>query len=230
MIHIISGDDMVRSRNKLNEIINNETNITKIDGKKMSSGQISIVFSTNSLFSSNICVVIEYYSKIKPVDEFIQELKKVENNKDIKIVLWDLEEPPVKIKNSFKNASLDSFSFPKVYFNFLDKLTPLGSAESLNILHQVLKTYSPEQILYSIIKRLRQLLVIKSGIYLSSKEFHNMQDWQIKKLNNQSNLWTELQLRNALISYTDLDEKIKTSSLTMDLSSHLDILLISDLN
>jgi len=73
-------------------------------------------------------------------------------------------------------------------------------------------------------------LIVKSDNYIEFDEFKKMQSWQIGKLKKQSEMWSEKQLKNAFVSFAELDEKLKTSALTMDLSAHLDILLLSDLN
>ncbi len=229
MIHIISGEDVVASRNRLNELILEDANITRLDGKKNTVEEISKTFSDGNLFDSKICVVIENYTKIKSVDAFAAVIQQFGKNPDIKIVLWDENDPALKLKNAFKNANYLNFTYPKVYFNFLDRLSPVLSKDFLALLHEVLKTYSSEQILYSIIKRIRQLLLIKLDAR-TSREFQSMQGWQTQKLQKQANLWTEDQLKSAFVSYVALEEMIKTSGLTMDLASHLDILLISDLN
>lgn len=225
MIHVITGDDIVSSRNKLTELTSGHTNAVRIDGKKSSLAEIETALESNSLFSEQKVVVIEQFASVKPQEKLAELVSKFEKDKDTDVILWDEAEPSLKIAN-IKGSKTFSYTFPKIYFAFLDTLSPKDSKKTLDLLHQVLKTYAPEQVLYSIIKRIRQLLIIKTDSYTEFADFKKMQSWQIGKLKKQANLWSEEQLRSTFLSFAGLDEKLKTSSLTMDLANHLDILLL----
>ncbi len=247
MLHILTGEDAVSSRKKLSELLLGCLNVVRLDGKKATIAEIDTAFVSNSMFSEKKTIVIEGFTKIKS-ERFIEILKQFQDDSNTDVILWDEASLPAKIRNSLKSAESFSFEFPKVYFQFMDSLSPsgqealslrpetlrvvdrAGGPKSLELLREVLKTYEAEQILYSIIKRLRQLMVLKSENYFEFSEFAKMQDWQLGKLKSQANKWSEAQLKTAFIEYAALDERIKTGGLTMDLSSHLDILLLSDLN
>ena len=61
-------------------------------------------------------------------------------------------------------------------------------------------------------------------------EFKVMQPWQLGKLQKQSQAFSEADLSKIFLRLAALDEEIKTGALTLNLSKHLDILLLSDLN
>lgn len=228
MIYIITGEDIVSSRKKLSELIEGNLDITRIDGEKNSISEVLDAIAANSLFSQKRTVVIGYFSKIKPLEKFFDELTKFAKDQDTDIILWD-EEIDTKKLPKLKSIKSFSFSFPKYYYQFLDSFFP-ALQDSTKLLHEVLKTLSSEQVLYGLVRRIRQLLVMKSGNIESFSEFKRMQSWQIGKLRRQANLWSESQLKKAFSDFVELDEKIKTGALTMPLSKHLDILLLSDLN
>jgi DNA polymerase III delta subunit len=140
--------------------------------------------------------------------------------------LWDEQDFS---KKKFENATLFNFMFPKLYFTFLDSYEP-SSNKSVSQLNDVLNSFEAEQILFGLIKRVRQLLILKAGNYMDFSEFAKMQSWQLGKLKMQSAKWSEKQLEKALLLLSELDEKLKTSALPMPLSNHLDIILIPDLN
>ncbi len=229
MISIIAGDDIVSSRNKLTELTSGQANVVQIDGNKASIADIEMALASSSLFDEQKTIVIEQFGKVKPADKLIELISRFAKDKNTDVILWDEVEPSSKFVN-IKSANRFQYSFPKVYFAFLDGLSPKDSSGSLELLHQVLKTYASEQVLYSIIKRIRQLLIVKSDNYTEFDEFKKMQSWQIGKLKKQAEMWSEDQLKSSFVSFAELDEKIKTSALTMDLANHLDILLLSDLN
>lgn len=229
MLYILHGEDTVSSRKKMSELLAGKLNVSRLDGKKASVGEIEMATISDNMFADGQTVVIEQFSKIKSNEKLTEILSQAQKDENLDIVLWDEADLSAKIR-SFKSAKIFLFTFPKVYFKFMDNLLPNSSPLTLKTLREVLQTYEAEQILYSIIKRLRQLLILKSDNYHEFSEFSKMQDWQLSKLRQQASKWSEAELKNAFIEYTLLDEKIKTGGLTMDLASHLDILIAHDLN
>ena len=116
-----------------------------------------------------------------------------------------------------------------MYYTFLDSYAP-PPTRSFELLHEVLKNFEAEQVLYGLIRRLRHLLVLKAANYPEFSEFKNMQSWQIERLKKQADIWREEDLKKVFVELLALDEKIKTSALTMNLAQHLDIILLSHLN
>ena len=228
MIYIFTGEDITASRIKLNGQILGKTPI-RIEGKKSTAAELEIQLASSGLFDEGKSFVIENFLKFKPQEKLTEFVIKFEKDKTTDIFLWDEADMPIKVKNSLKNAMVFQFTFPKYYYSFLDNLEP-QSKRTLELLSQVLKTFEPEQVLYGLIKRIRQLLVLKSDNYQEFSEFAKMQEWQISKLRPQANRWSEQDLKQLFVKLSTLDEKIKTSGLTMPLSAHLDILLMSDLN
>lgn len=227
MINLIFGEDVVSSRKKLTEILSDEENIIRVDGKKASVADLDEALSSGSLFSDTKTVVVEYVSKLKPEVRVWELLEQFGKEKNTEIILWD--EQDLSKKKFPRGVQVFNFLFPKFYYAFLDGFEP-SSKKTLELLQDVLKTFEPEQVLYGLVRRVRQLIIVKSDKYSESSEFKRMQPWQLSKLKKQANLWSEEQLRKVFIELAELDEKIKTSNLSMPLSHHLDILLLSDLN
>lgn len=237
MIYIITGEDIVSSRKKLTELLSEKTNIIRLDGKKANIAEFDEALSSGSLFSDSKTIVVENFTKLsaqgrsasggKPEAKVWELLERFEKEKSTDIILWDEADLG---KNKFsKSVKVFNFSFPKFYYAFLDSFEP-RSKDSLKLLQDVLKTLEPEQVLYGLVRRIRQLLIIKSGDYSKFSEFKRMQSWQLSKLKKQASLWSGEQLKRVFLELAELDEKMKTSNLTMPLSKHLDILLLSDLN
>lgn len=237
MIYVIAGEDIVASRNKLTELLEGKSNIIRLDGRKATVAELDEALLSGSLFSDSKVVVVENFSKLsaqgrsalggKPETKVWELVEKFEKDKKTGVILWD--EADLAKKKFTNNVKFFNFSFPKFYYGFLDSFEP-GSKKPLELLAEVLKTFEPEQVLYGLVRRVRQLIIIKSNNYSSFSEFKRMQSWQISKLKKQANLWSEDQLKKAFLELAELDEKIKTSNLSMPLASHLDILLLRDLN
>lgn len=229
MVYVITGEDTVLSRKKLSELLEGSQDITRVDGEKELLSNILTTLESNSLFSKKRAVVIENFLKVRPLESFLEQTLKFVKDQDTDVFLWDEGEVDLKSKTMLKNVKTFSFSFPKYYYQFLDSFSP-SSNDSASLFRDVLKTLSPEQVLYGLIKRVKQLLVIKSGGWQDFSDFRRMQSWQISKLTKQADRWTLLELKSTFVKLAELDEKIKTGGLALDLPSHLDILLLSDLN
>ncbi|MBI4091937.1 MAG: hypothetical protein HY427_01890 [Candidatus Levybacteria bacterium] len=227
MIYITAGEDTVLSRKKLNELLSEKKNIVRLDGKKISIAEFDEALLGINLFSDSKTIVVESFAKLKPEVKVWELLEKFEKERKIDIILWD--EVDLAKKKFPKSVRVFNFAFPKFYYAFLDGFEP-SSKKTLELLREVLKTFEPEQVLYGLVRRVRQLLIMQSNSYSDFSEFKRMQSWQISKLKKQANLWSEEQLKKAFLELADLDEKIKTSNLSMPLASHLDIVLLSDLN
>src|SRR3989344_3121079 len=233
MLYIIAGEDIVSSRKKLTELLSEKQNTIRLDGTKATIAELDEALLGESLFSDSKVVVLENFSKLKPEAKVLDLIKKYSrtpvngSKKSIEIILWD--DVDISKKKFPKGVKLFNFLFPKFYYAFLDSFE-LRSKDSLKLLRDVLKTFEPEQALYGLVRRIRQLLVMKSNNYSDFSEIKRMQSWQISKLRKQASLWSEEQLKKVFLELAELDEKIKTSSLSMPLASHLDILLLPDLN
>ena len=227
MIYIIAGEDTVSSRKKLTELLSEKQNIIRLDGKKTTIAELDEVLLGINLFSDSKTVVVESFTKLKPETKVWELIEKFEKDKNTDAILWD--EVDLAKKKFTKNIKFFNFSFPKFYYIFLDSFEH-GSKKPVELLTEVLKTFEPEQVLYGLTRRVRQLLVIKSNNYSDFSEFKRMQPWQISKLKKQATLWSEDQLKKVFLELAELDEQIKTSNLSMPLASHLDIILLPELN
>src|SRR3990167_1412330 len=89
MIYIISGEDIVSSRKKLTELIENKQNIIRLDGKKASIVELDEALVSGNLFFDSKVVVLESFSKLKPEAKVWELIEKFEKDKNVDIILWD---------------------------------------------------------------------------------------------------------------------------------------------
>lgn len=228
MIYILNGEDTVSSRKKISELVGGNKSYIQIDAKKQTLADIEVHLKTDSLFSEKKIVLIENFTKLKSQKDFFVMLNGFLKNANFEIILWEPVEISASIKQQFKDAKQFSFVFPKLYYNLLDNFVP--NKDNIELLHEVLKSFEPEQILYGLTKRVRQLLVLKGESYNNFSEFKRMQDWQLSKLKKQAALWTDKDLSVVFIKLCNMDEELKTGAFSLPLEKHLDILLVSELN
>lgn len=227
MIYIIHGDDIVKSKNRVYAITQGVKNISTFNAEKANPTEIISAFGSNDLFIDEKCVVIEKVLKLKKAD--LEKLLDILSNLDkvTTVVLWHNTELSKIFLNKFKNVQSESFLLPKLFFTFLDDLTPKNLKKELTTLSKM-EGVEAEQLFYSLVKRVRQLMMVKAGG--SFEEIIKMSPWQSQKLQAQARLWNDDQLLSFYKNLFDKEVKFKSSGLFLPLSKHLDILLTQELN
>lgn len=229
MLSIIHGDDLVLTRNKLSEIVSDFQVVSKFDGKNVTYDDLVADSLSYDLFFEKKVIVVENYfarggSSNKKISDY---LVKILDTKDIYIILWEDTKIDGRILKKFSNAKILLLEQPKEYFLFLDSLKPLNDTDLKTILDRITQSFSPEMLFYSIIKRIKTLILLKENMTDSSSETKFLQPWLIRKLQAQCRFWTIDQLQLFLNKLFDIEKRLKTSGLPLTLSKHVEILLFS---
>lgn len=226
MIYLLHGDDTASSRNFLTGLTEG-FKTTILDGKSLGISELEEKMLSTSLFFDKKAVVVEnLLSKNPKKKDFISFLNLQRDG--VLLILW---EDKKVIKNAFsdlKNVTVKEFSLPQVYFEFLDSFAPHQVAKLYQMYHLLLLTTDATQIFYSLLKRLRALLILQSNS--SSMETDKMSPWQLGKLRNQVRLWPKEKLVSFYSKLQDTEIKLKSGGLPIGLSKHLDILILSELS
>lgn len=226
MIYILHGDDTVSSRRALSLITSQYGSVQIIDAEKAGTSDVSQAISTSDLFLEKKCVVIEKVLKLPKKEQ--ESILKLDTAKSaIDLVLWHNTELSKVYISKFKNAKAESFVLPKLFFTFLDNLTPSNFKREFE-LRLKMENVEAEQIFYAMVKRIRQLLQIK--LQIDSSEVSKMSPWQADKLKSQSRMWSSLELQTYYSKLFEIEKKIKSSGLFLPLKKHLDILLLSEVH
>lgn len=224
MFYLVHGDDSVNSRLKAVSLLS-KSKVTNVDGKSLTLKAFEELAKSTSLFEQTSSVLIEnFFLKNKLKKEIIEFLNASNITKDI--VFW---EDGVVRKTSFANLKelkTLEFSLPKNYFAFLDSLTPQNTKRSRQLFQELLSSFAPEQLFYSLIKRTRQLIVLKEGNSHKVKETAKMNSWQLDKLQDQAARWPSEALQKFYTNLHSIEIKLKSGGLPMELSKHLDVLLL----
>ncbi len=227
-MYIIHGDNTAQSRKKLDEVLTGKNNIKWFDGKKLKPDDVKITFSSTELFAEEKCVVIENCKGISK--QVLEELVKVSNDKNVLLIFWQDGNYDARMIKKFSNAQVFSFPLPKYYFEFLDSLAPGNGLLLHNTYEKLLQSFVPEQVFFSMIKRMRQLLILKSEQEIKFEEFAKMSTWQKQKLKSQANKWDKQNLQNFYTKLYKIESRMKSSELPTNLEKHIDILLLSELH
>lgn len=225
---IIHGEDITKSRAKLDEILSSKETVKRFDGKKLREADVPLLFSATELFDQGSTIVIENCKGMtKPVLEAVLASYLKSDNE---LVFWQIGNYDTRLIKKFKDAQVFAFPLPKYYFMFLDTLAPHKGMQLHKIYHQLLESYVAEQIYFSMVKRIRQLLIVQSGEAHEFEEYAKMSVWQRNKIEAQARQWNSEALSNFYAKLYDTEIRIKTSSLPTNLATHLDILLLSELH
>lgn len=227
MIYIIHGDDTVKSKNKVFALTQNKKNVEVFNAEKANAIEIFSSFGSSDLFIDEKCIVIEKVLKLKKADleKLLDLLKQID--KSTTVVLWHNTELSKLFLGKFKNTQNELFLLPKLFFTFLDELTPKNLKKEIDTLHKM-EGVEGEQLFYSLVKRVRQLMMVKSGG--NFEEIVKMSPWQSQKITRQASVWSEDQLLKVYKNLFSIEVKFKSSGLFLPISKHLDILLAQELN
>lgn len=228
MITLIHGDDTQQSRIKLNEIVEGKIPLIRIDFEKATFEQLVQSLESQDLFEQQKTIVIENIKNNSLFDKILDRLLSFKKNTVVDIILWADDTLDAKFVTKLKDAQTYSFQLPKLLFPFLDGLSPRASKQSLEILSKLRESMADELIFYMVVKRIRTLLLLKTGKPADFDETSRMQGWQLSKMAGQLNAWDEKKLISFYQKLFDLETGMKTSTLPMTLGQHLDILLVSE--
>lgn len=229
MLSIIHGDDLVLTRNKLSEIVSDFQVVSKFDGKNVTYDDLVADSLSSDLFFAKKAIVVENYfarggSSNRKISDF---LVKILDTKDIYIILWEDTKIDGRSLRKFSNAKILLFEQPKDYFIFLDSLKVQNDIDLKSIFDRLSQSFSSEMLFYSIIKRIKTLILLKENMTDSSSETKFLAPWQISKLRKQAAFWNLDALEKYLERLFDIEKRMKTGGLALTLSKHIDILLFS---
>ena len=225
MFYILHGDDTSSSRKFLTDTVG-ELSYIVLDGKTITFPILEENLISNGLFESEKAVIIEnLFSKNPKKKELAKFLELLETN--TLAIFWEDKKLP-KTSILLKKAQVREFLLPQYYFQFLDSLAPRQNKRIYSIYQELLKTYAAEQILFSLIKRVRQLVILSTGA--KNDELLKMAPWQLSKLEGQLRQWGKPALNSFYEDLKDTEIKLKTGSLPINLSKYLDILILRKLS
>ena len=225
MIYLLHGDDVSASR-KFSSDLTEGFHITILDGKSLSVKDLEEKMVSTSLFDEKKAVLVEnLLSKNAKKKDFVAYLNN--NTNQIPVILWEDKKLPKTSYSGLKNGTIRDFMLPQNYFQFLDSYAPGNGKRLFAMYHDLLKTTSEELIFYSLLKRIRLLVVLSNGSTVS--DLSRMAPWQVGKLQNQLRLWKKDTLFFVYKKLQETEVKMKSGKLPVGLSKHLDILILTQL-
>ncbi|MDO9027932.1 MAG: hypothetical protein Q7U68_03620, partial [Candidatus Roizmanbacteria bacterium] len=183
--------------------------IRTLDGKHLDETSLIQAMESNSLFSSNVLVIIENLfaplgRKTKRIKEFTGILDN--NTQTTDCICWEPKELSKETLSCFQSKIISNlFSIPKTIFIFLDAMKMNNTNMLLSTIDDLFRTSAPELVWSMMITRMRQLIQIQSGVTPAK-----LQSWQVSRLTNQSRSFTMNKLLQSYSKMLDMEYKLKT--------------------
>jgi DNA polymerase III delta subunit len=231
MVTFIHGDDTTNSRSQVLALLSGKDYII-IDGKKAEESDLMTAFSNDGLFLDSKTIFIDGWGKMKPTVAkiCIEHLVRIETEQGIEVFVWEDKTIDKRKLAKFRKAKILPFMLPKYFFTFLDSFTPRNAARLHQLLFQLYPSFAPEQLLYALTNRVRQILMIKQSDPSVFEEIQKMAPFQRSKIQSQAKSWTERDIIDVYKKLFDAEVGLKTSSLSLPLINHIDFLIVSSLN
>lgn len=229
MIFLLHGGNLVASRQKLNDLIDNakksQKEIIRLEGKVVSLAELKQSLESQSLFGQEKLVVLEgifSYQKSKEKEDIIKYLKTEKIS--CEFVLWEAKAIDGRsLRNFPKDWQFLLFKTPVVIFKFLDSIRPKNQRQMLALIQRSIRVDSEQMVFYMLASRVRQLILAS---YLGKKGLKGA-PWQIGKLVHQAKNFSQDQLIKIYQKMLKIDTDIKTGKSIMPLDWHLDLLITS---
>lgn len=225
MITLVYGDDLEAVEFKTVELLKNKE-FERVDGSKIKFKDIEEKLLGKSLFGGEKTFLIENLLKNKAKKEIF---KLIEENEGLDLILIERSKLNKRDLAIFKFGKVSDHILPQYYFKFLDDFRPGNSLELAKLYQNLLKSMSAEQVFYSLIKRVRALIAVKTN-NLNHSEVSRFAPWQMGKLKSQASFWTQKELFNFYKVLFEIELKMKSSQLPLSLEKYIDIAILSELN
>ncbi len=226
MITLIHGDDLEKIERSIIDLTAG-VKIERIDGAKLKIKELEEKLLGESLFGEESVFLIERLFKNKTKKDLFQFIFSHKDN--LSIILIERSKLNKRDLGAYKFNTVIEHALPQYYFKFLDDFYPGNSRNLDKLYNELLKTFEPEQIYYSLIKRLRSLIAVKTNS-LSHSEVARFAPWQMGKLKHQARLWEEKDLVNFYKKLFEIEVKMKSSQMPVSLDKYLDMTIITELN
>ena len=227
MITVIHGEDIVSSRKKLIELIENQkdSEIIRFEGAKLTATDFLIATETRSIISNSKLIIIEQFSSSKKG----QEKANIENQlngklEEINIIIWEAKELDKTTLNKITGARILNYPLPKLLWRFLDSIGTIEAYDLLSMFNGLIKTWDINFIYAMIIRQWHNLLLT---LTLQNDGAIGLTSWQLAKLKRQASSFTSAKLLNSYRYLISIEYKIKSGLTPLSLKEWLDIFFIN---
>ena len=220
---LLHGDHSLDSYNRLQKLVQ----VAKERGweiiKTGSSDNLTLPekFTTSNFFEGERLYVVENLAKIKKteLDWFKKNIKRLTGTT---IIYHGNTISNSLLKLIPEATKTEEYKLPKLIFKFLESFWPGNSTNSIKLLHEVIKSESPEFVFNLLSRHLRDLYWI-----VLDKDSMSYPGWRISKLTQQAKRFSNGKIAELINRFADVDVKVKTSK--TNIIDSLDFIIASEL-
>lgn len=217
---IIHGDDTVKSRYQLNDLINiakyKEQEIKRYDADALDLTSLTQVLEGLTLFGKIPLLVIEdlfSLPKSKKKENLIEFLSKYQERD---LILYEKKPLSVTVLKPFAKAEVREHKPAAIIFSFLENLRPGSSGKSLGHLADLEQAGEPAELIFAmIVRQVRLLIQALEPATLKAAP------WQRERLATQARAFGERALLKLHDDLYFIDKQLKTGKNSLDLSTQL---------
>jgi DNA polymerase III delta subunit len=220
---LLHGDHSLDSYNRLQKLVQ----VAKERGweiiKTGSSDNLTLPekFTTSNLFEGERLYVVENLAKIKKA-ELVWFKKNIQRLSGTTIIYHGNTITNNFLKLIPKASKIEEYKLPKLIFKFLESFWPGNSTNSIKLLHEVIKSESPEFVFNLLSRHLRDLYWV-----ILDKDSMSYPGWRISKLTQQTKRFTNGKIVELIKIFAEVDIKVKTSK--ANIIDSLDFIIASEL-
>ncbi|MBD3250643.1 MAG: hypothetical protein GF381_03690 [Candidatus Pacebacteria bacterium] len=211
MITILHGDNIVKSRQKLVELIDQAKDrgvvVNRLEAGKTDRPELESKLTKTSLFGTDRIVVLEELHSLRSTNKK-KELIELILQAELDLILWESRSLTKTMLKKFPRAKSQEFGLTNQLFNWLDSLAPTKYTKpsQLQLLNEVIKTDDEYMCLAMLARQIRLLIQAKDGGQIKGPPFVIS---KIKKQARPFSLGQLLELHRQLVEF---DLRLKTST------------------
>lgn len=227
MITIIHGNNVVETRNQLQQLKTKYQEVIILESKKVALTEILQALETATFEAYTRLVVLEnlFSDKTKHTDIIDYLLKKDFNND---LVVWEEKEHKGKdFVELSKKAKVLNLNISSSIFKFLESLIP-GSRNVLSLFNELVEKESAELIFFMMKRQIRALLLSAFAKTDKPSDFVKIQPWQEERLLKQAAFFNRNVLEKLYQNMLKIEYEIKSGLTGIQLDTKLRLFLVEN--
>lgn len=233
MVTVLHGDNTIKSRNKLLEIITQSRatgrEVEKYSASDLNLSKLQEIFGSQLLFTKPRLLIFEEVHSLPTSTKKNQLLKSLSEHTaqlpaDVEVVLWEKRALTKTMLSKLAASTTEEFKVSSSMFTWLDSLTgqatPAQRQKTVQLFHQTLQEEDVVYCLIMLIRQVRMLLIANDGGTLAGPPF------VVNKIRSQARKFSQKQLLQTYRELLKMDLAMKQSSSGLNLQGQLDLLLI----
>jgi DNA polymerase III delta subunit len=227
---VIHGENIIQSRNKLMEIIDQTKNkgvlVDRIPASNLDLPSLESKLQKTDLFGHSRMLVIEELHSLPRSAKKNQLIKLVAKNDGPQICLWEKRKLTKTMLKKLAADQVFHFNLSNSLFDWLDSLSTNRNtqAQQIKLLKQAVKTNDEYMCFVMLARQIRLLIQAKTGGKIKGPYF------VINKIKKQAQNFSLIKLLQIHSRLHQLDKQIKTSTNIVNLDQALEILILQEFN